>query len=259
MHPDFISGVYNYCDRWCETCPFTFRCSVYVMGNMEEMIRCLPPESESGGFDECTCDDSGNREPFEDEWEDTDSDDCEFSMEDVRAESERIRAAVDNNDAVLLAEDYVKKAQQWFDSEGSTLEKEVGQLMHRPPLGIPGQAPLVEAQELGARLELLQRYYLMIKVKIQRAVSSDIGDVPEPIKDMPRDADGSAKVALIAIDRSVDAWIWLRDYLTESGDNILDILMVLGRLREAVEADFPKARAFVRPGFDTAGESEAKQ
>src|SRR6266481_3050097 len=26
---EFISGVYNYCDRWCERCPFTSRCAVY--------------------------------------------------------------------------------------------------------------------------------------------------------------------------------------------------------------------------------------
>ena len=24
--PKFIPGIYNYCDRWCERCPFTSRC-----------------------------------------------------------------------------------------------------------------------------------------------------------------------------------------------------------------------------------------
>ena len=28
---DFISGIYNYCDRWCERCPFTSRCMNYAM------------------------------------------------------------------------------------------------------------------------------------------------------------------------------------------------------------------------------------
>jgi len=27
----FIPGVYNYCDRWCERCPFASRCRVYAM------------------------------------------------------------------------------------------------------------------------------------------------------------------------------------------------------------------------------------
>ena len=27
----FIPGVYNYCDRWCERCPFASRCRSYAM------------------------------------------------------------------------------------------------------------------------------------------------------------------------------------------------------------------------------------
>ena len=30
--PNFISGIYNYCDRWCERCPFTARCMNFAMG-----------------------------------------------------------------------------------------------------------------------------------------------------------------------------------------------------------------------------------
>ena len=26
----FIVGIYNYCDRWCETCSFTSRCRVFA-------------------------------------------------------------------------------------------------------------------------------------------------------------------------------------------------------------------------------------
>src|SRR5688572_13257745 len=29
-NPDLISGIYNYCDRWCERCPFTSRCLVFA-------------------------------------------------------------------------------------------------------------------------------------------------------------------------------------------------------------------------------------
>ena len=24
--PKYIPGIYNYCDRWCERCPFTSQC-----------------------------------------------------------------------------------------------------------------------------------------------------------------------------------------------------------------------------------------
>src|SRR3982751_5634138 len=29
-NPDLISGIYNYCDRWCERCPLTSHCLVYA-------------------------------------------------------------------------------------------------------------------------------------------------------------------------------------------------------------------------------------
>ncbi|MEF8943679.1 MAG: hypothetical protein V5B78_12905, partial [Desulfohalobiaceae bacterium] len=30
-NPDFIPGIYNYCDRWCERCAFTSRCMNFAM------------------------------------------------------------------------------------------------------------------------------------------------------------------------------------------------------------------------------------
>ena len=30
MSTDFIAGIYNYCDRWCERCAFTARCLVFA-------------------------------------------------------------------------------------------------------------------------------------------------------------------------------------------------------------------------------------
>ena len=35
--PQFISGVYNYCDRWCERCPLTSRCFVYATEPQEDV------------------------------------------------------------------------------------------------------------------------------------------------------------------------------------------------------------------------------
>ena len=33
--PRFISGIFNYCDRWCERCSFTARCLNFAMENEE--------------------------------------------------------------------------------------------------------------------------------------------------------------------------------------------------------------------------------
>jgi hypothetical protein len=67
---------------------------------------------------------------------------------------------------------------------------------------------------------------------------------------MPRDCDGSAKIALMAVDRSIAAWATLRKAVADEADTILDFMVLLDRLRRGMEKAFPDARAFVRPGFD---------
>ena len=37
-NPDFIPGIYNYCDRWCERCAFTARCMNFAMGLNAKII-----------------------------------------------------------------------------------------------------------------------------------------------------------------------------------------------------------------------------
>lgn len=63
-------------------------------------------------------------------------------------------------------------------------------------------------------------------------------------------ADGSAKIALIAIDRSLNAWHILQRSLPEKTESIVPMLVTLDRIRNATEATFPRARDFMRPGFD---------
>jgi hypothetical protein len=64
------------------------------------------------------------------------------------------------------------------------------------------------------------------------------------------DANGSAKTALIAIDRSLAAWCALQISLPDKSETIKPMLIELDRLRRSVETRFRHARDFIRPGFD---------
>jgi hypothetical protein len=65
------------------------------------------------------------------------------------------------------------------------------------------------------------------------------------------DADLSAKVALLGVDRSDEA---LQVMALDDRDPRLEHLrQQLRRLRRELEARFPAARALVRPGFDEPG------
>jgi hypothetical protein len=68
--------------------------------------------------------------------------------------------------------------------------------------------------------------------------------------DLQNDANGSAKVALIAMDDSMDAW--LRVGARGSAlDAIREAVELLENTRAMLEREFRDARRFVRPGFDT--------
>jgi hypothetical protein len=72
----------------------------------------------------------------------------------------------------------------------------------------------------------------------------------EEDEDQPKSCDGSAKVALIGIERSIGAWGLLLQHFPDQEDTILDLLSILQKLLRMTEAEFPMARMFYRPGLD---------
>ena len=97
----------------------------------------------------------------------------------------------------------------------------------------------------------------LISAKLQRALhgkncagSEDAFGDDHPVQN---DWNGSAKVALISIERSVEAWSVLASI---SGQHTPACLAAqLTALRAEVERAFPDAWKFCRPGFDGHGHS----
>jgi hypothetical protein len=143
---------------------------------------------------------------------------------------------------------YEKSAKRLLDRLPDELRSTEEELNTQAQLGTGD--PQAQAAELRDAVEVVQWYLFFIDVKLQRAVGSRVEESEEGDQGFTSDADGSAKVALVAIDRSIGAWARLREHLAEGSDMALDLLVGLERLRQAVEQDFPKARAFKRPGFD---------
>ena len=49
QNSQYIEGIYNYCDRWCERCPMTSRCLNYAI--TEENLCKLPENTGQAGDD----------------------------------------------------------------------------------------------------------------------------------------------------------------------------------------------------------------
>ena len=55
---------------------------------------------------------------------------------------------------------------------------------------------------------------------------------------------------MIEIERSINAWSELLKYFDAEKKDILKIINYLKQILQMTEKEFPKARSFIRPGFD---------
>jgi len=95
--------------------------------------------------------------------------------------------------------------------------------------------------------EVVSWFHFMIGAKINRALTV----WPDEDDNLASsDADGSAKVALIGVERSHAAWLSLVERRIVSASEAEPFIADLVWLGEELERIRPRARAFVRPGLD---------
>ena len=243
--PDFIPGIYNYCDRWCQRCPFTLRCMNYALSEEQfsepgsrDILNQLFWKKLSEAF-------RMTRELLEDALKDYGID-LESVDIDAAEQKERERQETsENHECTRAAKSYGRLVDGWFKANDVLFAEK------QDDIDIHAHAFIEDMNGLDDSVEIIHWYQHQIFIKLMRAVSGKIDENSMEVEEeIPKDSDGSAKVALIGIDRSIMAWMALRGYLPEQKDEIIDILVQLDRLRKNIEKHFPHARAFIRPGFD---------
>ncbi|MFC1584046.1 hypothetical protein ACFL5V_00715 [Fibrobacterota bacterium] len=251
QNPNLISGIYNYCDRWCERCAFTVRCLNYLTG--EEQF----PDQDSRDLNNDTFWDKLGEtfrltmEMIKDTAEEEGIDLDAVDAEEIERDMERQRETAQNHECSRAGDCYAKMVKEWFEKNRDLFKEKEKELMLKHKLELTGVNPEDEANTIKDSTEIIHWYQYQIYVKMVRGVSSSLEDPLDGMEDYPKDSDGSVKVALIGMDRSMAAWGQLYKHFPEQEDEILDILVHLERLRRKTESHFPEARAFVRPGFDT--------
>jgi len=172
-----------------------------------------------------------------------------FDIEELAEEEAFKEEVAKNHECCRAAKVYGEMVDDWFDSARDLFEQKEDEVNLNVLLDIPDVSPLGEGGFEEA-VQVVRWYQHQIYVKLMRALRGDLEEKPKILDEFPSDSDGSAKVALIAIDRSIAAWGEMRNYYPLPDRNILDLLVHLDRLRRKVEKVFPGAREFIRPGFD---------
>jgi hypothetical protein len=224
MNPHHIDFISAYCDRWCERCPMTQRCSVFTA---EAAITMCGGDDRAGldlAFGRAP-DDDGDVQPVPD-W---------MPEEEARAWERRHRdrrRRVEATPIMQMAEAYMHIAHAW---------RRTNEKLESAADVVVREAFRIVAYDL-----------IFIRVKLHRALDGKdcFGTEDDFLDDGPvqNDWNGSAKVALISIERSAEAW---RVLASATGQETPGVLAdQLRDLRAQVEREFPDAWRFLRPGFD---------
>src|SRR2546421_11615824 len=218
-NPAFISGIYNYCDRWCERCPFTSRCLLYATEQADPEVN--DPETRditNEKFWRKLHDIFTETATMISEWAaeagvDLDSVDVTEEM----AEHEREMEAAEQDELSKMARHYATTVENWFRDEFVTEEN-----VHHDVTS--GSNPVSEDLTVRDAAEIVQWYQFFIAVKLFRALSrpssmdeesddqddlsadflsaeeaDEFVDYDDVISRSERmDSNGSAKVALVA-------------------------------------------------------------
>ena len=261
-NPEFISGIYNYCDRWCERCPFTARCLLFATEQAD-------PDQDDPETHDLNSAKFWNKlgSMFAEvrqmilEWAEEEGIDLEAAASEPDVVSrQQQREDAKEHPLSLAAREYGMCVEDWFKAE-SVLEERI---YDDTALSAEDERTI----NIKAAVEVIRWYQFFIAAKTYRALmglaeTEDIGDLDfESFDDEEQDdemtwlgasasdAEGSAKIALIAIDRSLSCWRVVQSAFPEKTDSIKPMLIELEKLRRGIEQTFPGARDFIRPGLD---------
>ncbi len=151
--------------------------------------------------------------------------------------------------AAGLATSYLKETATWLAAEKGLLERAGQQQLREVELGIRTEdEAMLELNALKEAYEQIRWYRTLIPVKTKAALR--VVDEPSNDAHFLSYYDGKAKLVLVSIDRSLDAWQTVMGYYPETTDDLLSLLSQLSQLSRLIEALFPNARTFQRPGLD---------
>lgn len=240
MEDQYIPGIFNYCDRWCEHCSLAHRCTLYAQEQkltdeqkdvnnkafweyisqcMNEAMQMLHSMAEEEGID----------------------------LENI--EPTPPKPLSPNKEALSeMAREYAVSVYNWLKENRSKLEERRDELIAQMEMGMDKKT---ETSRLFDGYETVQWYAGMIGTKTGRAMMG-YDDMEEWYVDSPlqSDANGTAKVALLCIERSMGGWQILYDQMPDQADTIIDYLSELSKIRKQLKQYFPQAEKFIRPGFD---------
>jgi len=229
-----IPGIFNYCHRWCERCPFTDRCGLF-----RDNLAYDRAHPESDVFEQIA---DSFQKPFEvlAAWCEREGIDFEKLQEDADTEEataaeQRLNEAIDADPVLQAAKEYGHRT---LDIVKALREAE---------------RVITWSPRFRAAVETIEWYAPFISVKIHRALHGQGGAEADGHDEggLQSDWNLTGKTARMAIADSRRAW----KIVLEAGDApplspVRELDHLLARIESGLAERFPQSMDAVRPGFD---------
>ncbi len=237
---DFIEGIHNYCDRWCERCRYTDCCYSFYLDKEAGFNRLNPDINEEDMWKHVGKRLSEAFEMLKEHASELGIDLNDLSPEEEPPPSEttvQLEAQCEqiHNRYIDIAEDFFKANRDYFLDKGEETIRWV-------EMGLSGEEEaLTQWQQVNDQAEVIQWYVVFVGVKMRRAIGG-LDDMHEEHWGSPEqsDANRTARITMLAIERSMAAWRVMLDAFPEKEDDIVQALALLSKLRHIVVTHFPR-------------------
>jgi hypothetical protein len=228
-----IEGIFNYCTRRCERCPFTSRCTLFQSEREYER------QNPDAPWQQRIHDSFAETFRLLEEWcrrERIDFDEIRRAAEsdETDAELKRASESIRSDPLQKLATAYTRAALNIVDAMATA------RALRRWPSSVEEALNTISwnAGMVGAKV------YRALHGLAERGVFVE----DDPVQN---DWNGSAKLARILVGESKSAWKEVM-HEGEAPENspLVELITLLDQIDDGLARRFPDAMDFVRPGFD---------
>lgn len=250
---EFLDGIHNYCDRWCERCTFTPKCRVFFDGERDRR------RHERRGEDPHSWDtaiaDVGRNLAKAHRLLERFARREGINLDELAAEAEsqprRHRPDIEGDTLVKQADQFMVGCRDLLDQVRDVFGEECDGLNARSGfMDTSGQASALD--RVRDAFEVICWDHTLIAVKLRRAMASVLtcdeeADAPDPDEVSAFDCAGSAAVVRRSLLRSQSALQTVYDWDESLRDRVIDLLVMAERLLRGLEAAVPACKTFTWP------------
>ena len=250
-----IENIYAFCDRWCERCAFGARCEAFAANEAIRKPENLEADDEKNSlfWEKIEADLPEALLYLDKKAQEKKADLYDFPGISTRAKFDLFQRKAVNNMVLKAGRKYEDLVDDFLDEAADVGKIAMDELQPGSVFKLTddrfGEEKKQAANDLIA---VVMRYQLQLYLKLSRAYYSRGREQEEgkTTAEGMTESDGTAKVCLLLINRSLAAWHGLLDFFPEKADAIDEILFLLVRMKNRLEEEFPRAYQFIRPGFD---------